>query len=73
MKRTISWVLTLVLVLSLFAGCGASTTPSAEPTNAPAAATPTEAVVVADENLANTIEYLKAYYKNVKDGDLTLE
>ena len=71
MKRTISWVLTLVLVLSLFAGCGAATTPSAEPTNAPAAATPTEAVVVADENLANTIEYLKAYYKNVKDGDLT--
>ena len=71
MKRTISWVLTLVLVLSLFAGCGAATTPSAEPTNAPAAATPTEAVVVADENLANTVEYLKAYYKNVKDGDLT--
>ena len=70
MKRTISWVLTLVLVLSLFAGCGATTDTPAEPTNAPAA-TPTEAVVVADENLANTIEYLKAYYKNVKDGDLT--
>lgn len=66
MKRMISWALILVLVLSLFAGCSNN---SAEPTNAPGA--PTDAVVVADENLANAIAYLKAFYKEVKDGDLT--
>ena len=71
MKRTISWVLVMVLVLGLFAGCGATTETPAEPTNAAVEAAPTEAVVAADENLANTIEYLKAYYKGVKDGDLT--
>ena len=70
MKRTISWVLALVLVLSLFAGCGAKTDNAAEPTNAPDAA-PTEAVAAADENLENAIAYLKAFYKEVKDGDLT--
>ncbi len=71
MKRMISWVLTLVLVLSLLAGCGATTNNNpAEPTNAPAAA-PTEAVVTADENLENAIAYLKAFYKEVKNGDLT--
>ena len=72
MKRMISWVLTLVLVLSLLAGCGttATTETPAEATNAPAAA-PTEAVQTADENLENAIAYLKAFYKNVKNGDLT--
>ena len=64
MKRIISWVLTLVLVLSLFAGCGDNT----EPTTASEA--PTEAVA-ADTNLADAIAYLKAIYKTVEDGSLT--
>ena len=73
MKRMISWVLTLVMVLSLLAACGntATTETPAEPTNAPAAAAPTEAVVTADENLENAIAYLKAFYKDIKTGDLT--
>ena len=71
MKRIISWVLLAVMMLSLFAGCGTSTSaPAADPTNAPAAA-PADEAVVADENLENAIAYLKAYYKTVRDGDLT--
>mgnify|MGYP003293110840 CR=1 FL=1 len=71
MKRIISWVLLAVMMLSLFAGCGTGTSaPAADPTNAPAAA-PAEEAVVADENLENAIAYLKAYYKTVRDGDLT--
>ena len=68
MKRIFSWVLLAVMMLSLFAGCSNNT--AADPTNAPVAA-PTEEVVVADENLANAIAYLKAFYKTVRDGDLT--
>ena len=67
MKRIISWILLAVMMLSLFAGCGNNASaPAADPTNAP-----TEAAVVADENLENAIAYLKAYYKTVRDGDLT--
>ena len=71
MKRIISWVLLAVMMLSLFAGCGnQASAPAADPTNAPAAA-PVEEVVAADENLENAIAYLKAFYKTVRDGDLT--
>jgi len=71
MKRIISWVLLAVMMLSLFAGCGNNASaPAADPTNAPAAA-PVETVVAADENLENAIAYLKAFYKSVRDGDLT--
>ncbi len=71
MKRIISWVLLAVMLLSLFAGCGnQASAPAADPTNAPAAA-PVEEVVAADENLENAIAYLKAFYKTVRDGDLT--
>ena len=71
MKRIISWVLLAVMMLSLFAGCGnQASAPAADPTNAPVAA-PVEEVVAADENLENAIAYLKAFYKTVRDGDLT--
>ena len=72
MKRIISLVLLTAMVLSLLAGCGAPA-PAADPTSAPAAA-PTDAPaapVAADDNLENAIAYLKAFYKTVRDGDLT--
>ncbi len=62
MKRLISSILLLAMLISLFAGCGSNAAP--ETTGAPTTAT---AQAAADGNLADAVAYVRNIYKEVTE------
>lgn len=79
MKKLLSLILALMLVLGVFAGC--SSEESTDPTDAPAVDTdptdapdadPTEAPAASDEYASMTIDELKPLIETITDGKLTM-
>lgn len=79
MKKLLSLILALMLVLGVFAGC--SSEEPADPTDAPAVDTdptdapdvdPTEAPAASDEYASMTIDELKPLIETITDGKLTM-
>lgn len=79
MKKLLSLILALMLVLGVFAGCSSEETP--DPTDAPAVDTdptdapdvdPTDAPAASNEYASMTIDELKPLIETITDGKLTM-